>query len=80
MLPGPRADGDGLVFVSYSHDDLATGDSTGLVIVWDRDGPELASIVLQPSRCLVWGAPFLAVGQPVRPALLTLRDPADLED
>ena len=58
---------------------LATCDDTGLVIIWDRAGNEITSLVLQPSQCLAWGA-FLAVGQPGEPALLTLRDPADLSD
>ena len=58
---------------------LATGDDTGLVIVWDRNGREVTSLVLQPSLCLAWGAPLLAVGQPGGPAILELRDPADLD-
>jgi WD40 repeat protein len=55
---------------------LATCDDTGLVIMWDRAGNEITSLVLQPSQCLACRA-FLAVGQPGEPALLTLRDHAD---
>ena len=48
---------------------------TGLVIVWDRQLREVTSLQLQPSHCLAWSAPLIAVGQPGRPALLALRDP-----
>ena len=57
---------------------LATADDTGLVIVWDRQLREVASLLLKPSQCLAWSAPLIAVGQPGRPAILELRDPADL--
>jgi WD40 repeat protein len=57
---------------------LATADDTGLVIVWDRELRQVASLQLKPSRCLAWSAPLIAVGQPGRPAVLALRDPADL--
>jgi WD40 repeat protein len=57
---------------------LATADATGLVIVWDRQLREVTSLQLKPSRCLAWSAPLIAVGQPGRPAILELRDPADL--
>ena len=58
---------------------LATADGTGLVIVWDRQLCEVASLQLKPSRCLAWSAPLIAVGQPGRPVFLELRDPADLD-
>jgi WD40 repeat protein len=58
---------------------LATADHTGLVILWDRHLREVASLQLNPSRCLAWSAPLIAVGQPGRPAILALRDPADLD-
>jgi WD40 repeat protein len=57
---------------------LATADDTGLVIVRDRQLREVASLQLKPSRCLAWSAPRIAVGQPGRPAILELRDPANL--
>ena len=57
---------------------LASADGTGLVIVWDRRFHEVTSLQLQPSDCLAWGRTLIAVGQPTGPALLTLRDPADL--
>jgi len=61
-------------------DHLATADRTGLVIVWDRQLREVASLQLKPSRCLAWSAARIAVGQPGRPAILELRDPAELHD
>jgi hypothetical protein len=57
---------------------LATADTTGLVIVCDRQLREVASLQLKPSECLAWSAPRIAVGQPGRPAILELHDPADL--
>ena len=57
---------------------VATADSTGTVIVWNLDGREISSLMLQPATCLAWSATALAVGQPGRPAILTLRDPRDL--
>jgi WD40 repeat protein len=59
---------------------LAAADDSGLVIVWNRQLREVASLQLKPSRCLAWSAPLIAVGQPGRPAILELRDPADLDD
>ena len=74
--------GDAVHSVAWSSDgaQLVTADRTGLVIVWDRQLREVASLQLKPSRCLAWSAPLIAVGQPGRPAILELRDPADLAD
>jgi WD40 repeat protein len=57
---------------------LASADASGLVIVWNRAGEPVTSLAIQPSQCLAWSAPLLAVGQPGQPAILTLRNPADL--
>jgi WD40 repeat protein len=56
---------------------LAGADTTGTVIVWDRDGRRRCAVTLQHVTCLAWSTTALAAGQWGRPALLTLRDPAD---
>jgi hypothetical protein len=56
---------------------LASADAAGTVVVWDRDGRRRCAVTLQHVTCLAWSSTALAAGQWGRPALLTLRDPAD---
>jgi WD40 repeat protein len=58
-------------------DHLTSVDRSGLVIVWDGSGRQVASVVLQPSECLAWST-LIAVGQPGRPALLEFRKSSHL--
>lgn len=71
---------DEVTGVAWSRDGayLASMDASGLLIIWDSTDRQASSLVLQPSECLAWSAATIAVGQPGRPAFLTLRDPADL--